>query len=456
MILRGIGYYRSSKKDRERNPDAHNSHIFRLKKAFREAGLPEDTLIIFDEMTGFRDDRPNFQRLVKLIENREVDIVVLRQDRLSRRSGMFSQLSDLFEKTGVRLYETTRSRFIDFSNPDDWADFQQVGVQSERERRVISQRQKYRREYMRSQGKVQGGRMPYGLRRSTEGFYEWHPEQAPHIPRIVDIFVDTRSCSTTTKLVFDELGIKFGYNGIRELLANPALRGHTVYQSGDEPPRYNSHPALIGVDDASQIDEILAQNRRCRGRAKKSSPKPLSGLLFCDRCGEIMHDMHGYLYCKAYRRGYGCDRSSAHQFPGKVKREDAVSTLYVDAERAAIEAITERIKDLIGNSPEPSQDRKEDEQVIELRSQINKSKALKIPQLEDAIARMERELQSLLTSEGDSDDVEQKRQKWIDRYQCNPDLFDSNASFLEGRILFKEWIIKILCNGNLINVLLKL
>lgn len=419
-------------------------------------------MIFLDEMSGRRKDRPQFQKLIHLIENREVEIVVVRQDRLSRDSDMFQTLSKLFERTGVQLYETIRGRFINFKNPDEWAEFQRSGINAEHEARVVSLRAKERKEFMRFEGKVQGGRMPFGYRRSAEGFYEPVPEEWDKARRMIEIFLECESTVVAARQIGAELGIQYAYNGLHKWLQNYVLRGHTPYfdktrdEGGCRKPsdvRWNTHSALITPEMAERIDRVLAQNKRFRGRTKNFKPKPLSGLLYCDRCGSIAHINGKMIYCNSYRRGYGC---LGTERPGRGGNQIAIGTRYADAEKAVIEALMQRSEEVaIAGTTVYEQPETESAEVLTLRQQIQQYEALNDPDLMPVLEKKRSALQQLLsTNEKSSNTLQHSREK-LAGYAQIPDFWQMLTS-VEREVVYREFVDKVCCAGLSVKVLLKI
>lgn len=393
MPQRIRGYYRFSRKDADRNPDSHNSQIYRLKKAMGELidtipGEIPNEWIYMDELSGRRNDRPNFQKLIGEIESGDLDIVVVRLDRLSRNAGMFRDIADLFQTTNTKLFETIRQRFINFSNPDEWAEFQIAGIGAEKESRVTAKRVADWKEFMRLEGKCQGGRMPYGYRRSAEGKYEVNPEQKEKLLRMVEIFLNEGNFSPmlSVRIIFTELGIKMSYNGFHKLLQNPIPRGHTAYYGKDRDKKANrtpsklipnTHEAIIDSETADRIDMVLKRESTRKGRTKRFPPKPLSGLLFCARCGSICYPETRLIYCKAYKRGHGC--SLGQERPGRGGNRPKVSAYYKDAEAAVIEALMSKAKEIAARSNSKislAESFKEPDEVIKLREKVRQLEAI--------------------------------------------------------------------------------
>lgn len=458
-------YIRLSKQE-QASPDSIAALKFQVREAARELGEElADEWILEDIMSGGRNDRPNFQKLVQLIENQSIRIVIVRLDRLSRKAGTFLDLSKLFEKSGVRLFDVLKRGFIDFSNPGEWGAYQRSGIDAEQESRVNSRRIRDRKKFMRHQGKVQGGKMPFGYKRSSEGKYEIREDQRAIALQMVEIFLECGSSVAAAREIYDRLGILWTYQGLAGWLQKPVLRGHTpyLYDNHNSKQRkytellWNTHEALISEDVGAQIDRAIEANRRIRGRNKSNRVFPLSGLLYCDRCGATAHictwRTYANIYCSAHRKGTGCGGRIDGETKGKMGK---VGTPYQVADDVVLETLRKRGEDLIRLGFTNPETPKELPEVIALREQILKYEALaKVdPDLLPVLVKKRNDLQSLIRDEGDRGDNQRQLQEKLIRYAQIPG-FWQKITQEEFTVVYWEFVDRVYCDQAAVRVLLK-
>lgn len=458
-------YIRLSKQE-QASPDSIAALKFQVREAARELGEElADEWILEDIMSGGRNDRPNFQKLVRLIEEQSIRIVIVRLDRLSRKAGTFLDLSRLFERSGVRLFDVLKRGFIDFSNPGEWGAYQRSGIDAEQESRVNSRRIRDRKKFMRHQGKVQGGKMPFGYRRSSEGKYEIREDQRAIALQMVEIFLECGSSVVAAREIYDRLGILWTYQGLAGWLQKPVLRGHTpyLYDNHNSKQRkytellWNTHEALISEDVGAQIDRAIEANRRIRGRNKSNRVFPLSGLLYCDRCGAIAHictwRTYANIYCSAHRKGTGCGGKIDGETKGKMGK---VGTPYNVANDAVLEALRQRGEYLIEFGISTLTTSKETPEIAALKEQISKYEALAEadPDLQPVLVKKRNDLQLLLKDEGDRGDNVQQLKEMLIQFSKIPD-FWKDAGDEELAVLYWELVDRVCCNQSSVRVELK-
>ena len=465
-------YLRLSTREQTKDPNALESHLFRVRRAISDIGGDFDERFIFtDIMSGRRSDRPNFLKLKSLIESKSISAVVVRLDRLSRDGGMFHELSRLFERTGVKLYDLNKGRFIDFSNPEDWGEYQSTGINAEKESRVISRRIRDRNEFTRHQGKIQSGNPPFGYRRSTEGFYEPRPEQWALARSAIALFLSSFSTSAAVRAL-KELGVEFTPQGLAGWLKNEVLRGNTPYlitnkkTAGDRVPsqiKRNTHTPLLAEDEAQTIDRALSQKRTRRDR-RPDLLIPLSGFVWCDRCpshcifiGWQRHGIrHRTAYCAAHRKNSGC--GGAIEGHGKTAgKMGKLGTPYHLIESAVIQALCDRaveisLSESVGKADAIEVDTPE---AIALKQAIHRYEILAVddPDLLGVLNKKRNDLALLRSPDAVNESLEYSREKLASL--ASLPIFWESASLSYRLILYREFVDRIFVNGRNIRVILR-
>lgn len=457
-------YYRFSKQEQD-SPESRRSHIFQLEKAVEGLGRSFDEKWLFSDVgSGTKSKRVQFQKLLDTIKNQEISAVVGRTDRLARNAIDNAGLARLLEVSGVLFFDVLKGRFLDFSNPDDWADFHNQGVGNEKESRVISKRIKMRFEFNRATGKAHGGPSPHGYRRSAQGM--WEPNEIPERPttgaqatwnealQMVQIFLEVGYLQGASWEIGDRLGVKITCNGLRRWLENPVIEGHTAalysHVSGKRAPKTkmtNTHRALISSDERSAIDALIAKSKQRRGKSQKFRVYPLSGLLWCDRCGSPAHIVgqtnrvgkkasQAQIHCRARRLYKECS----------VSKSDRKGTPYDHAEKQVIKALMDRAIELTAIAMQPQEVHAVTPEIIALKLDIEKLEALDMPDLAPVIKRKRDELRNAIAMlNSDQSEEEMERQKLIELMK-DSDVW-RKASPQDKVIIFSEFVRKVRCAG---------
>lgn len=466
-------YLRFSKKD-QATPGAVGSHEWMARKAIAQiGGNPDEAVFYVDKKSGWKKNvcRENFDVLLKRIAAGDVTILVARQDRLSRDTTLFLDLAKLLEKSKCKFWDIIKARFIDFSNPDEWAEYMRAGIGAERESRVNSRRHKDRKEYMRVQGLVQGGHAPYGYRRSPSGQYEIDPDTHQNVLRIFEIFLESSSGIEAVRRIRNELGVEFTGQGFNRWITNLTLRGHTPYKCRNEqgnpaPPqevRWHTHEAVMDEATWQKINAVLHRNKDKQGSRRGGDKKrvyALSGLLVCGRCGgSCLCRTNVNTYGKEYPRIFCFNSVEGRGCGGGIgrKKRSGLNTDYKLAEDSVIDTLVERAEEIAKavmlKAPTQVVDTPE---ISKLRSQIQKL---------EAIADDDPDTQYLLTA---------KRNKLTELLEMNGaialsvkhgqdklTLFGRNRRFWENakkeelQVLFLEFVDKVICDGDKVVVKLK-
>lgn len=382
-------YGRVSTEEQARDTEALERQLFQLATCASQWGPLNDDWLLVDIQSGRRDDRPEFQKLVKAIEQRKIERVILtRIDRITRDLETNARLAKLFQKTGVRIYEMMLGRDLDFANPNDWEYFVRSGVEAERESRMLSIRTKAGIEYLKHRNRIVGGKVTWGYRRSPNNTPEIDPELFDLARTVVEVFLRERSPVTLSRIMSKDYGITKTYQAWRRWLQSPMPRGHIGYgqnRAGADGAmwsyrdiRWNTHDAIISPSEAKEIDSILDDNRRIWGANRQRDIKPLSGLFECAICGGTgqitgQNDRYKsgpFVYCSNRRRslGIGCGA-----LPLDRKRK---GLKYQDAEEAVIAALCDRASDIIHAVGIELEDQPEPEEDLKLRSQIEQIQRL--------------------------------------------------------------------------------
>lgn len=315
-----VGYERLSSKDQAFNTPAREQQKARLIAA----GATE----IFEDIeSGKNDDRPQLQKLMQKVKNREVDAVVItRIDRLGRSLPKLRECINFFVETGVNLRILDQQ--IDLATSQGMLMLNILGAVAEMEVALTSDRVKHGKQHQRN-NKAACEAAPWGYRvvnkkyeldtRPVLCLLEDRPAESSLSTKIkdrpeqndeaevvgrslaqigremIEEFLSSRDARATVKNAYDKYGFRkiattkkrnysalFNWtkSGFLRWLYNPVLCGHTVYnktkvvgqkRQATSPQEWNiisnTHldQRLLTEEEAKEIQEISAANQKLVG-----------------------------------------------------------------------------------------------------------------------------------------------------------------------------------------------
>lgn len=378
-MLHIVGYARVSSREQAENSHALEQQIARLEAA----GASE---ILFDIDSGSKDQRPEFNRLLRLIHSCNCDeVVVTRLDRLTRSLPTLRKVLDEFRNSSVNLRALDDS--IDLSTAAGKFHLNMLGALAEMEVDRLSERVRHGWQHLRDRKIAMNS--PFGYIKvndrhcldhapflcSIDGKQE--KSKAVIAREIVDSFLEKATLRLALRVINERYGIqiyahnknggrpggrvardmfRFSPAGLRNWLTNPVLQGHICYlrrkdghlrDRKDWDIHYNTHSdqRLITDDELKQIDQILATNAKVKGYGSTALKYPLSGLIYCGECRSACYSLSGANnYHKAKKLGIPPDLNYYFQCKNWRSRSCTNSKLVRMelVEQAAIAALTQR------------------------------------------------------------------------------------------------------------------
>lgn len=464
-------YGRVSKKEQAHDSEALPRQLWQLNRAVEL--FEEQAIEYVDVQSGRRDDRPEFQKLLDLIRRQQVSMVVCtRIDRITRDLETNAKLAKLFESSQVKIYEILLGRTIDWKNPNDWEYFVRSGVKAESESRMLSARIKQTLEWHREQGKAVGA-VGFGYRRSSGNQIEPHPEQWEKAIAMIRIYIEENGGRTAAvERIRKELGIERTMNGLSNWIRSPLIRGHTRYGTmlpdGRRKPNgpqvtivENTHrslfdePELQAINAQAEVDRILRERKYKRGKIGPMTIRPLSGLVFCKRCGEVCHVKTSRWSNKPQKyHHFACSGHTQKQTRCGANANGPVYVKYEVIDDAVIEALRQRGEALaplvIADFEEA--EAQETTEMVELRAQIARLEAMGDPDLQGAIDIKSKALNKLLADlhGGDDSKLREAREQLV-QYASVP-AFWGMLEVDEKKALYREYVEKVLVDGHDIEV----
>ena len=292
-------------------------------------GLP--VLDVFADMavSGMKDDRPEYGRMMKQLSLGGADTVVIYdQSRMFRKMTAWFSFREQIERLGVRVVSVTQPMIggdlrdpTNFLTEGSMALFNQIWVLQTRQKVTEKMR------FLAQQGKHTGGKPPLGYN-VVDGRYVVCEEEAGIVRSIFKWYASGKTYREIIRALNDaghttKNGNSFGTNSLHDLLKNEKYIGVLTYGKVEKRPdgSRNSHassPSIIRVEDAIPaivdkptwecVQRKLQDNKRGQaGRAPAVRRYPLKGKVFCGDCKSAMvvsrsQGKYYYYRCAAKQR----------------------------------------------------------------------------------------------------------------------------------------------------------
>jgi site-specific DNA recombinase len=279
--------------------------------------IPVSTYV--DVVSGRRDDRQEYLRLVRFVLQGGADVVVVQfLDRFGRNPREILQRYWELQDHGVQVTAT------DEDIREELLLLIKAGMAGAESRRTS---ERVRANMGRAVQKgVHAARAPYGLRRLYEGRevrWEIDSIEAPVVREMYRLAVDE---NFGYKVIADRLnaaghrskwGRPFASYTVQRILSNEALMGTLAY--GKRPRKGNPQeevirvagffPAILSAEEWERLQQRIAIRRESpRGKAH-SSTYLLGGIARCGNCGGPMSGKTGAMWRGRRYRNYYCSRA---------------------------------------------------------------------------------------------------------------------------------------------------
>lgn len=242
-----------------------------------------------DSSSGTNMNRPGLQQM--LTDARSglfTHVAFLAVDRLSRKSGELSLLTDELKQLGI-TYLSARED-VDNDSLSGRLVFQIQGAVGEYEHGVIIDRIKRGMLKKAELGEWPGGRVPIGYRFEPKAGLVIDESEAVIVRKVFDLYTTGRDgTSAIAQRLNDEgfrthQGKKFNRKTVLNIVRNPMYVGRFRWHKQEFP---SPHEPIVSDETFEAAQAILGQ--RAEGtpgkRFHNQSPRLLSGLIRCGRCG---------------------------------------------------------------------------------------------------------------------------------------------------------------------------
>ena len=318
-----------------------NQRAFLLKYA-KENDLNVVEIFSDDGYSGLSFDRPDFNRMVKMIEEKRINTVVTKD--LSRLGRDYIEVGKYLDKYfplhGVRYIAVndgidTESQ----SSSNDMTPFR--AVFNDMYAKDISKKVRTALTTKKVNGKFIGSQPPYGYRKDPKDKNHLIVDEdtAVYVRQIYNNFLAGESVlgiahklslskvptpSQQKNLTATQRNFKGVWNDVivRRILTNPTYAGHLT-QNMTRKVSYkvskkvrlpqsewiiirNTHEPIISQEDFDAVNDIISK-RAYNNKKRQGKPHLLSGLVFCKDCGGSMSfvkesETRTYLVCSRWRK----------------------------------------------------------------------------------------------------------------------------------------------------------
>ena len=278
-------YIRVSTDRQVREGDSLEEQESELKKFCEFRGFHIHQIYIEKGKSGGNTNRPEYQKLIKDIEFRKVNAVVVKKlDRLSRSLLDFENLMTMMQSNEVEFISIKES--FDTTTAMGKAMLRVALVFAQLEREQTSERLVDVLDYRASQGMYNGGIKPYGYTNVDKELVPYKKEKEV-LGVIFKTFLDSES-TTVVQNTLNDSGYKNRNNNpwdnraIEHILKNPVYIGKLRWKGSLYP---GNHPPVIAESTFQKVQDIFESRKYVRNSRKIKGL--LKHLLMCN-CGADM------------------------------------------------------------------------------------------------------------------------------------------------------------------------
>ena len=290
-----------------------DAQVRAIKSYAEKNGMTIVGTYIDEERSATSDDRPDFQRMMKDVENKQFTAVLVHKlDRFARNRYDSAFYKRHLRNHGVRVYSM-------LENLDDSPE--SIILESLLEGMAEYYSRNLAREVMKGlsetayQCKHTGGIPPLGYSLAADKTYVINEREAEAVRIIFTMYLDGQGYNA----IIDRLnaaghktktGRDFGKNSIHDILRNEKYSGVFVFNKTQRKinGKRNGHkvkpddevirvpggcPEIVPPELFERVKHKMAENKKRAAQYKSKRVYALSGLAVCGKCGSSMAGKHG-------------------------------------------------------------------------------------------------------------------------------------------------------------------
>lgn len=331
--IRGAFIYARYSTDNQ-NPDSIDVQVSKCAKWCDEHGLPVLGIYADEAVSGMKDSRPDYDRMMAALALGKADTVVIYdQSRMFRKMTAWFEFRDHLSDMGVTVFSVTQPLIgkdlrdpTNFLTEGSMALFNQIWSLQSRQKTIEKLR------FMAMNKQHTGGKPALGYM-TVDGKLEVCEEEAEIVRRI---FLEYAGGLSYRQIIegLNRDGIKtkhgnsFGNNSLHDLLKNEKYIGTLVYGKVQRRPdgSRNTHgqdsedvikienalPAIIDKETFYKVQKKMDANKRQHsGRPATNRNYPLKGKVFCGYCKaplsvSVSKMAYYYYICSEKKRKHDC------------------------------------------------------------------------------------------------------------------------------------------------------
>lgn len=265
-------------------------------------------------ITGTKENRPEFQRMLKLAREGKIDLIITKSiSRFARNTTIMLEKVRELKNIGVEVRFEKEN--INTLSGDGELMLTVLSSFAEEESRSVSENVKwrYRKKFENGEMYIQTGRF-LGYDKGENGGLVINLEEAEIVKRIYAEYLAGNGVFRIAKLLNIEevptvIGSRWCESSILEILKNEKYKGDVLLQkyhipdhltkkkkrnTGELDSYYveDNHPAIVSKEDWEQVQLEMQKRAEAKGNIKGSGKSqnryPLTGMLYCSKCGAAL------------------------------------------------------------------------------------------------------------------------------------------------------------------------
>lgn len=304
---------------------------------------------IDEAKTGRNDKRPDYQKMLRDIENENISfVIVYKIDRVARNASLGLGFEKELKKKGI-IVLSTQEPYSDDANgklmrgmnyliaeyySNDYAQRISKGLENNASKFLS----------------IGISSSPFGFKTENKKIVI-NEKEAPYVLQIFKMYSQGKRIVEITNYLND-LGVKtktggnFNKNSLSKMLRNKRYIGTYIYKGKESP---NTIPRIIEDDLFYKVQERLNKNKKFPARIRAKNEYLLTGKLFCGYCGEMLIGFSGTSKNKNLKTYYKCKSAIKHKCDKKAIQKRYLEDLILMEARKILnnKVITEIAKKVI-------------------------------------------------------------------------------------------------------------
>ena len=295
-----------------------------------------------EALTGTRDDRPEFQRLLQDCRDGKIDLIITKAiSRFARNTVTLLKTTRELNELGVSVFFQKEGLYSNRGQGEMILTL--LAAVAQEESRSVSDNCKWRIRHRFKNGELVNFHFMYGYR-MHKGEVTISKNEAEVVTWIFDAYLHGLGCEAIATTLRQQnvpslLGGGWTANRIMRMLKNEKYAGNALLQKryvldhitkkqvrnqGQLPKYYAecTHPGIVSIENFERAQQVIEQNRVRNNIAfKPPIAHPLSGKILCGNCGKpfsrVMRGGQSKWQCATYLRK-GRDACPAKQIPENI------------------------------------------------------------------------------------------------------------------------------------------